>query len=156
MEFLSSLHPKVIHFPIALLLTYVLFEVLFIFFKKELFSLTANYLLLFGVIAAIAAVLTGNAASQAAETLSENEGVRIPFGLISEHQTYATITQWLFTGILVIRLFSTVKKKFKGWIQILVLILALAGSYFIYETGERGGELVFKHGVGTEILKSKK
>ncbi len=155
MEFISTLHPKVVHFPIALLLVYVLFEILFLFFKRELFSVVANYLLVFGVIGSIAAVLTGNAASQSAELLFENDGIRIPFGLITEHQTYASITQWLFTIILFIRLFSTLKNKFKGWIQIIVLISALVGSYFIYETGELGGELVYKHGVGTEIIKTK-
>lgn len=155
MELLSALHPKIVHFPVALLLTYVLFEILFFVFKKDVLSIIANYLLVIGVVTAIAAVLTGNAASQAAEALFENEGVRVPLGLISEHQTYATITQWLFTAILFMRLFLTIKKKFKGWVQIFILILALAGSYFIYQTGEHGGQLVYKHGVGTELLRGK-
>ncbi|MBM4175809.1 MAG: DUF2231 domain-containing protein [Ignavibacteria bacterium] len=155
MEFLSALHPKVVHFPIALLLVYVLFEILFFFFKKELFSIAANYLLVFGVLGSIAAVLTGNAASQSAELLFENEGIRIPLGLISDHQSYASITQWLFTVILFVRLFTTLKNKFKGWIQIIILVASLVGSYFIYQTGEHGGELVYKYGVGTEIIKTK-
>jgi uncharacterized membrane protein len=65
MDFLAGLHPKVVHFPIALLLTYILCELIGVIFKKDFFSKTAHLLLLLGVIGAVAAVLTGNLAFSA-------------------------------------------------------------------------------------------
>jgi uncharacterized membrane protein len=47
------------------------------------------------------------------------------------------------------------KKKFKGILQYLFIPLVLIGCFLIYETGDRGGELVYKYGIGTEILKQK-
>ncbi len=46
MDFLAELHPKVVHFPIALLLTYAILELVGIVFKKEFYQKTAHLLLL--------------------------------------------------------------------------------------------------------------
>ncbi len=152
MEFFAQLHPKIVHFPIALFLTYILFEVLYFVIKKEALNAGANLLLFLGVLSAIAAVLTGNQSSEFAEYLFEHDGVKIPFGLISEHQTYATWALFWFSGILIVRTVLNFKKKLKGVLQVIVLVLSLVGAYLIYETGEHGGELVYKHGVGTKVI----
>ena len=152
METLASFHPKVVHFAVALLLTYVLFEVLYLIFKKDFLNKSATLILFFGVLGAIASLLTGNQAYHYAEYLFDTYDVKIPLGLIDEHEEYAKITTFWFVGILIIRFFLNVKNKFKGWIQIVVLLLALAGTYFVYETGEHGGQLVYKHGVGTKVI----
>lgn len=152
METLASFHPKVVHFAIALLLTYVLLEALFFVFKKDFLNKSATLILFLGVLGAVAALLTGNQAYHYAEYLFDTYDVKIPLGLIDEHEEYAKITTFWFVGILVIRFFLNVKDKFKGWLQVVVLVLALVGVYFVYETGEHGGELVYKHGVGTKVI----
>lgn len=152
METLASLHPKVVHFAIALLLTYVLFEFLYLILKKDFLNKSATLILFFGVLGALASLLTGNQAYHYAENLFDNYNVKIPLGLIDEHEEYATITLYWFLGILVIRFLLNIKNIFKGWIQIIVFVLALVGVYWIYETGEHGGELVYKHGVGTKVI----
>ncbi len=108
--------------------------------------------MLLGVLGAFTAVLTGNQAADVASAW-ENKGAIIPFGLISEHEEWANITLWFFTAVLVLRTISVIKKKFEGKIKIAFVILAFIGVYFVYETGEHGGKLVYDKGVGTELKK---
>jgi uncharacterized membrane protein len=146
MEFLAQFHPKVIHFPIAFLLVYLLLELIGAIFKKDFFSKTAHLFLLFGVLGALAAVLTGNQAENAFE--GWNKTTKAIFEI---HETYANITLWFFTALLVIRTFIVVKKKFNDQSRYIICILAIIGAYFIFQTGEHGGRMVFQHGVGTQF-----
>lgn len=152
MEFLAGLHAKVIHFPIVLFIIYTLFEITGAFSKKDFFSKAAHIILFLGVLGAIAAVLTGN---QAAALMSkwENQGAIIQLHAIGEHEDLANTTLWIFTGILVLRTFLTIKKKFTGYIKYIFVVLALIGCYFVYQTGEHGGKLVYKYGLGTDLKK---
>jgi len=152
MESIAALHPKVVHFAIALLLTYVLVEFLFLVFKKDFLNKSATLILFLGVLGAVVSLLTGNQAYHYAESLFDNYDVKIPLGLIDEHEEYAKWTMFYFLGILIIRFFLNIKNKFKGWLQILVFVLALFGVYLVYETGEHGGKLVYEHGVGTKLI----
>lgn len=152
MEFLAGLHPKIIHFPVAFLIIYVLFEITGIIFKKEFFTKAAYLFLFLGVLSLVAAVLTGNQAEAIANQWEE-KGAVIPFKAIGEHEQYATNTLWYFTALLVLRTFLVLKKKFKGLFQYLIIALALVGAFLIYETAEHGGKLVYKYGLGTELKK---
>ena len=148
-------HPRFVHFPIALLSTYVLLEIAGVVFKKEFFSKAAHLILFFGVLAALAAVLTGNRAEEAAEKLFDEKDIIVPFGSISAHENWATITIWYFAGVLVVRTFLVFKKSFKGIFQYIFIVFAIVGMYFVYQTGEHGAKLVYglkeKGGVGTEL-----
>jgi uncharacterized membrane protein len=152
MEFLAQLHPKIVHFPVAFLSIYVLLEITGVFSKKDFLRNTAFLFLFLGVLAAIAAVITGNQASELASQW-EDKGAIIPFGLISQHEEYANITLWYFAALLVFRTYLVIKKKFKSAIQYVFIVLAIVGGYLIYETGDLGGRLVYDHGVGTELKK---
>jgi uncharacterized membrane protein len=152
MEFLAENHPRVIHFAIALLMVYPLFEILALLFKKEYLEKSAHIILFIAVLSALGAVVTGNQAEAVAE-LWEEKGAIMPFGEINEHEEYATITLWYFTALLMIRTFLVLKKKFSGILRYIFLILVISGIYFVVETGEHGGRLVYKYGVGTELKK---
>lgn len=104
-----------------------------------------------GIIGAVAAVLSGNQAGEAAEMLFDKD-INIPLGQISAHETYATYTLWFFTVLFFLRLFLILKKKFTGTIKYVFILLALAGGFLIILTGLKGGELVYKHRVGTELI----
>lgn len=152
MEFLAGLHPKIIHFPIAFLIIYFVLEAVGISFKKDFFSKTAHLFLFLGVLGLVTAVLSGNQAEEIADKLSD-QGATIPFKAIGEHENYANITLWYFTALLVLRTFVVLKKKFTGYIKYSFIVLALVGAFLIYETGEHGGKLVYKYGVGTDLKK---
>ena len=145
MEFLAQFHPKIIHFPIAFLIVYLLLELLGAIFKKDFFSKTAHLFLFFGVLGALAAVLTGNQAEDAFEGWNKTTSA-----ILDIHSTYANITLWYFTALLLIRTFLVLRKKFNNLFRYIFCILAIVGAYFIYQTGEHGGQMVFKYGVGTQ------
>jgi len=148
LEFLSSLHPLVIHFPIAIFLLYIFFEFIGLF--KESYSNTAFILLIVGLIFGIIAVLTGN---QAAEVLIKTSqiGKNIPKELIEEHENYATLTIWFYFVLAAVRVYFVVNRKFNKKMKIIILLCAIIGYIFVFETAEHGGKLVYNFGAGTNI-----
>ncbi|MEJ2194847.1 MAG: hypothetical protein P8X73_08325 [Ignavibacteriaceae bacterium] len=146
MEFLAELHPKVVHFPIALFLTFALFELLGTVLKKEYINKAAHLILFLGVIGSVLAVLSGKQAAAANIHWTEASSA-----LIKEHVSLANITMWYFVGLLVLKTYLVLKKKMNLSFNYIILILAVIGCYFIYQTSEHGGQLVTKFGIGTEL-----
>ncbi len=146
MEELSHLHPYIVHFPVALLITYVFVELLSVLIKKDFLSKSAHLILFLGIIGAVAAVLTGNQAYNAFGGWNK-ESLKI----FNEHQYYANLSLWYFLGLLILRTYLVIKNKFNLTFRISVLILAILGAYFIFRTGYYGGELVNRFGVNKEI-----
>ncbi|HET54238.1 MAG TPA: hypothetical protein ENN33_03365 [Ignavibacteria bacterium] len=146
MEFLSQLHPFVVHFPIAAFMLYAVFEVTGILADNDFILKMAFVLLFIGVISSVGAVLTGN---QAAE-IAVMQNVEWD-SLIEKHEDYATITLWYFFAILVFRTYLVLKKKFSGVLKYIFIPLVLIGSFLIYETGDHGGKLVYDYGIGTKV-----
>jgi uncharacterized membrane protein len=150
MEFLAQLHPRIVHFPIALFILYFFFELSGAVLKKDFLVKSAYIILIVGVVLSVAAALTGNQA-QTAVTSFTKENAQIN-SLIEQHENFATITLWYFFSLLILRTYLLIKKRFNGNVKYIFVILGLIGCFLIYMTGIRGGELVFKHGVGTEII----
>lgn len=155
MEFLGSLHPQIIHFPIALFTVYTFLEIVGLVFKKDIFTKAAFIILILGVLGAFAAVLTGNQAEEAWKQWNS-----ISKELLEEHELFATITLWYFFGLLVLRTLFVINVEIKNKfikhatkMKIAFVILAFAGCFFVYETGGHGGKMVYKHGVGISIEK---
>ncbi len=153
MEFLASIHSITVHFPIVLLLSYVVLEIISAFSKKEIFSKAAHITLFLGVLAAFLAVFTGQQALDLASKW-EKAGAIMPLKAISKHEDSANLTMWYFVAILIVRTFLVLKKKFTVNVKFMFVVLALLGAYFIYQTGKYGGKLVYKYGVGTELKKA--
>ncbi len=150
-NFLAELHPKIVHFPIALLSAYAVLEIFGIIFKKDSINKCALLLLSFGVVTAFFAVLSGNDAFSSFQLwTSESTDV------LNEHQKYATFLLWFSLIICALRLFLTVKKKFVGYKRIIFIIFSIIILFLVFETGEHGGKLVTKFGIGTDIILDKK
>ena len=148
-SFLADIHPKVVHFPVALLITYSFLEIIGIAFNKEFISKTALLILCLGVVTAFFAVLTGNQAASEFDFWNEKSNA-----LLNEHQTYATYLLWFSAIICGLRIFVVLKKKFTGIIKYVFILFALIMIFIVYQTGMHGGDLVKKFGVGTELLES--
>lgn len=151
MDFLASLHPVVVHFPIVIFVLYCLFEILNIVAEMK-FSVTAHILLFLGIVAGILAVLTGNLAADLFVKSSNIDNSAIT-DLMENHETYATILLWYFLFVLVARTYFVLNKKLTKRIVVVLSIASAFGLIFVYFAGMYGGELVFKYGVGTELIK---
>ncbi len=149
-SFLADIHPKVVHFPIALLTTYSLLEIVGIVFKKEFISKSALLILCLGITTAFFAVLTGNQASS-----SFNFWTNESSELLNEHQNYATYLLWFSVLICGLRIFVVLKKKFIGFTKYVFILFALVVMFLVYQTGIHGGDLVKKYGIGTDVYETK-
>ena len=147
---LAEIHPKVVHFPVALLATYSVLELAGIVFNKEFISKSAILILCLGVVASFLAVFTGNLAADNFLYWTDESS-----SLLFQHQTYATYLLWLSAIFCAIRIYVSVKKKFAGIRKYVFLIFALIILFLVYKTGTYGGDLVKKYGIGTELYENK-
>lgn len=150
MEILAELHPLIVHFPIAFFILYFFFELFGVVLKKDFLLKSAFLILIVGVLTTLLAVLTGNQAQAAAKLLFKNGNDLNE--LIELHEDYATLTLFYFSALLFLRTYLVIKKKFDGNIKFVFIFLGLIGFYLIYTTGIHGGDLVFKHGIGTQLF----
>lgn len=137
---MHPIHPMVVHFPIALLLTSCLFEALALRWRGEPFRETSLSLLVVGVLAAGAALITGHAAEEAVEQSS------IPKQAIDIHEQLGFATFWLFLVLLGLRLAMR-----WGWMREqpkLTLAVGLGGSVLLLAASYFGGDLVYRFGAG--------
>ena len=140
MEFLAGIHTKIIHLPIAFLMLYPFIEILFLITGKEFFNKTAFLFLAIGIITAFFAVLSG---SQAFELI---KGWSIKSSeIFNSHQSYANITVWYFTALLVFKYFIFIKHKNKRTLITVLIVLSILGSYFVYQTGYYGGKVAHRN-----------
>ena len=142
MEFLANLHPKVVHFPIALFLLYFIFELIGFFNKNKFKSITANIVLLLAVIASLVAVLSGNQAAEFAKINNLGLTGQV-LQSIDNHIQSANLTLWYFFSVLIIRTYLLLKQKFNNYVRFIFIVLAFIGCLFVVNTIYTGSILVY-------------
>jgi uncharacterized membrane protein len=141
-----NIHPLLVHFPIALLSAAAAVDLVAWALRRHVFlrqGATLFYVL--GTGGAIAAYVTGRAASQTVWLPGMAQAV------VGEHWDWALRTVWFFAIVTVTRL-VLLRPSRRGPGHALVAAFALAGLVgigLLLETGDRGGRLVYQHGVGT-------
>ncbi|NWG28190.1 MAG: DUF2231 domain-containing protein [Ignavibacteriaceae bacterium] len=146
-NFIAEIHPKVVHFPIALLTTYSLLEIVGIVFNKDFISKSALLILCIGLVTALFAVISGNQAATEFQFWTDDSKM-----LLNEHQAHATYLLWLSAIVCGLRIFVVIKKKFSGLIKYAFIFSAIVILYLVYQTGNYGGDLVKRFGIGTEFF----
>jgi uncharacterized membrane protein len=139
------LHAVVIHFPIALLIVAFLSELISIFNKNQFFKNASLYLLILGTLGTIIAYISG---SYAGDGMTD--------GLLQEpldmHEDAALITLLLAiitTLFRVTMFYFNYQKPWAKWLSFLLFTVLIA---YVARTGYLGGQLVFKHGAGIELV----
>ena len=138
---MHPIHPMVVHFPIALLLASLFFDLVALRWRGEEFRATSLSLLVLGVLAALMALLTGHVAEDAL-----THSGTIPKQAIETHEGLAFAVFWVFAALLGVRMLS-----YWGWMRersLLVLFLGMGGSVLLLVASYYGGELVYRYGAG--------
>ena len=143
---LLHLHPMLVHFPIALLFTSVLFDAAGTWFQRDSFREGALWLLILGLLGGVAAAIAGDWAEDAAEKAGIAES------MIETHETLAFVTLWIFGLLLLWRL--VLRNQFTQKTLVPYFLIAAIGLGTLSATGHYGGELVYKQGAGVAIART--
>lgn len=138
---MHPIHPMVVHFPIALLLASVFFDLIALRWRGPECRATSLSLLALGVLAALVALLTGHLAEEAIE-----HGGMVPKQAIETHEELAFAAFWVFAGLLGVKMLSS-----WGWMReraLLVLFLGVGGAVLLFVASYYGGDLVYRYGAG--------
>lgn len=142
-DWIPNIHPLIVHFPIALLVVAVLFDVARLFFKKQEWLHNAVLALYTtGTLGLVAAFLTGR---QAVDTVSvTGEAIAV----VTTHEDWALYTLIYFAVFTLLRFWTWWENlEMKQGVLSVMIVLAFAGTGLLWYTGERGTELVYRHGV---------
>ena len=140
---MHPIHPMVVHFPIALLITSVVFDFLATRWRHKSFQDAGFYTLLAGLLGAAVAVLTG----AMAEELAEDTG--IPESVLEIHEALGYATLLFFIGLLALRLLM--RWKLISERPALYLAMGVAGIMILSAAGYFGGSLVYDFGAGVSM-----
>lgn len=141
----THLHAMIIHFPIALLMAGFLSEVIAFFNNKEFFKNTAFYLLILGALGTVAAYISGNYAGEGIE----DGPLEAPMEL---HEQAALISLWLAIVTALFRVAILYFKNNHQWTKWVGILLFTGLISSIAWTGYLGGQLVYSHGAGVELV----
>lgn len=140
---MHPIHPMIVHFPIALLITSVVFDLLATRWRPGSFREVSFYTLIAGLLGAVAAVITGSLA----EEQVEESGV--PGWILELHETLGYATLWLFIGLLALRLLM--RWGLLREIPVLRIAMGVVSIGVLAVTGYSGGILVYGFGAGVNL-----
>jgi uncharacterized membrane protein len=140
LQHLQNIHPLVVHFPIALLMSAALFYLLALIFRKDTFATTAFFLLILGAISACVAAGTG---------LFAEDGVMISFSvrehLLEHHEQLMVTTTGLSILLTVWAVIARPFPKKRRAIFILLFVVLLAVMTWGADYGAR---MVYDYNAG--------
>lgn len=148
----DSLHPLIIHFPIALLITSPLLILAGMILKRQRHGLyvAAFLLMLIGTLSSFVAISTGEAAGEFAD---RNETVNM---VIEKHEELAELTRTVFALLTVMfaafifgpKLFrKELSPGLSTVVTLAFLLFYVGGTTILANTAHQGGRLVHELGV---------
>jgi len=147
MTLLPGWHPMVVHFPLALVFTATLSLLAARLLRGESYAATlatvGTWNLCLGAVAALFALATGLAAM-----IDLHVGVTARQA-VSLHVKWAVFTTLALVLLAVWRGAGSAQESRPSWIFVVLLLLASAA---LIATGYRGGENVYRYGVGVQRL----
>lgn len=141
---IGSLHPLVIHFPIALLISALAFDLVGVLWRRSAFTSAGLYAQTLGALGAAAAVLTGNQAEEAVEAIPGIES------LLELHERLGQVTLWVAVAAVALRWYLTRRQPLNVPLRGLMLAISLGLALLVGFGGFYGGKLVYEFGAGVE------
>ncbi|MBF0381675.1 MAG: DUF2231 domain-containing protein [Magnetococcales bacterium] len=140
LEHPAVLHPMVVHFPIAFLVTALFFEFLRFISKKETVKIFAEWMIYLGALSAVVAVGAGWIAAESLGHDSPNHD------LVHVHRD---IMMTMSTGLILTALALIFFQGFRdGVARKWLLAIVIALTTIMAVGADKGGQLVYKYGVG--------
>lgn len=134
----EHIHPMIVHFPIALILTGFVAEVVYLFVKKEiLFSAASLWLLSLGAISSVFAYVSG--AFLTKEIYGEAVATQ------SLHELFAEITVFSALIGVTFKIYLKSEKKEESALKWIGFAIYTLTAIFVIITGHYGGMLVYRH-----------
>jgi uncharacterized membrane protein len=144
---LPNLHPAVVHFPIALLLGALATDIVAAVVRRQRWLDAAGaWLWLLGALGAGAAYLTGSLAEDSVAVRGEASLA------LSDHADWALYTLLAAAVVAAARVFLAIVRRGDertgpSWLRAALLVAAIGVGWLVAQTGDRGGALVYRHGV---------
>ena len=145
----DPLHPAIVHFPIVLLLLGAVAATVAVFWRKHHVPALAAGLLVLGALGTWGAVESGESDGG----LVENSSLVVN-SLVDAHETWAkrTLTISIFAAFAAGGSVVTARwPRVARLVAIVAALVSIAAAYGVYETGHRGGALVYRHGAGVAM-----
>lgn len=145
----DPLHPAIVHFPIVLILLGTVAAIAAAFWRKNHLPILAGIFLALGAIGAWVSIETGESDGGLVENVSPQAE-----SLLDAHEDWAKRTLATAAVAAVAAALSVALFKFPRAARafgVAAAVAAILSSYAVYQTGHRGGQLVYKHGAGIAI-----
>jgi uncharacterized membrane protein len=137
----AHIHPMIVHFPIALIITGFFADTLYLFYKKEEWLHKMGFfLMILGTVAALASALAGDLF-----TSEPTEGDIVH--MYNLHVTGAVITLIIMSAVSLLRIYYFIKQK-EDRFRWSIYCLYLAGTAAVSFTGFIGGTMVYSYMIG--------
>lgn len=146
--FPEPLHPAVVHFPIALLLTGAVAAMAAVFVRRWHLPLFAAILLSLGAAGAVVASVTGEQEEEKVE-----HAIPAAETLLEEHAEWGEGARnaGLLAAVFAIGAASLASRPLAGrGLSMATALAAIGAAYAVAQAGHFGGELVYRHGAGVK------
>lgn len=130
-EFLAAEHAFIVHFALALSVVSSALALLHALARKEYLEHASFVVMIAALPFLLAAVFTGNIASQLLLLTEKRE-------LVGQHETLASLGVWLFFGASVWKIYFSLQKKFIGIYRWIFLVAILFASIVIVLAARKG------------------
>ncbi|KJV06669.1 DUF2231 domain-containing protein [Methylocucumis oryzae] len=141
---MANFHPLVVHFPIALLFTFLAVEVLALILKKPAWREAATVILVAGALGAVIAVIAG---FSAANSIEHGGNVH---EIMENHEHIGVIVMALAVVLALWRLF--IGKPLTGGANTLFLIISVVMCLLLSFGADLGGLMVYQYGVAVKAV----
>jgi uncharacterized membrane protein len=140
----TLLHPPIDHFAIAIPVLVLIIEIINLVAKKRAIGVISFVLLIIGMVAAVAAYLTGTVdGKEAFDALTQAGQAEL-----KEHKLLGTYLMLASAVVVIFKLLSSmIQRGMMKVLYLLVLVVFIAG---ILKQGKDGGELVYEYGANVE------
>jgi len=140
----ALLHPPVVHFVIAIPILVLIVEIINLIAKKRAIGVITFFVLILGMIATVAAYLTGTVdGKEAFDALSQAGQAEL-----KEHKLLGTYLVLGSAVVVVFKMISAILQK--GLAKAMYLLVLIVFTLGILKQGKDGGELVYAYGANVE------